>query len=129
MQDEKVSRGVAFGDLDNDGDVDIVINNNQGEAQIWRNESNRNNWIGIKLIDPDGPEIGSKVHLLPDLCRTQRISSDGSFASASDHRVIFGLGKDNGWRKILVQWADGKREVFGPLAINQYHQLSRQETR
>ena len=129
MRDEKVSRGVAFGDLDNDGDVDIVINNNQGEAQIWRNDSNGNNWIGVQVTDPDGPEIGTKVHLLPNICRAHRISSDGSFASASDYRVIFGLGKEDDWPEILVQWADGTREVFGPLAINQYHQLSRREER
>ena len=126
---ENVSRGVAFGDLDNDGDVDIVINNNQGSAKILRNDSHGNNWIGLELNDSSGPEIGSTVHLLPDVCRSHRVSTDGSFASSSDPRIIFGLGKSSGERRILVEWSDGKSETFGPLTVNRYHRLSRRVKR
>ena len=101
LAQSEVSRGAAFGDIDNDGDVDIVVSNNNGPARLLLNEtSNENfneNWLKLRLQSegPNREAIGAEVRLtrpgLPPLIRTVR--RDGSYLSASDAQLHIGLGK------------------------------------
>lgn len=123
-----VGRGVAAGDLDNDGDTDIILSNNHGPARVLRNEAGaRQPWLGLRLLGTDGQRdmLGARVGLLrngaPDLWR--RVHTDGSYASASDPRVLFGLGTIPAYDTIEVIWPDGTVETWADLALNQYHTL------
>ena len=117
-------RGAAFGDVDNDGDIDIVVSNLNRPAYLLRNEGgNRNSWISFRLIgtrsNRDG--IGAKLKLTTAegkvLFRT--ISTAGSYASANDPRAFFGLGKETTIRQVVIRWPSGKEQVLRDLQVNQ----------
>lgn len=124
----EVSRGAAFGDIDNDGDVDVVVGNAAGKARLLVNEvGNRNHWAGLRLIGVGGRDmLGARVSIgLPD-GRTlwRRVRSDGSYASANDPRVLVGLGSQTGPVTVRVQWPDGSEEEWTGIAADQWTTLS-----
>jgi hypothetical protein len=128
FDEANVSRGVAACDVDNDGDTDIILTNNHGSAQVLRNEVGASQpWLGLHLLGTparrDMP--GTRVALLrtgaPTLWRHVHI--DGSYASASDPRILMGLGTMATYDAIEVTWPDGTLETWRGLAINQYHTL------
>lgn len=110
MQD-RVSRGVAFGDFDNDGDVDIVINDLDGEPQLLRNDGgNSLNSVLIRTIgvksNRDG--IGAKIKVVAgDLTQIDEVRSGASYISHSDMRLHFGLEKRAKVDLIEVRWPSG----------------------
>ena len=125
---ESASRGAAFGDLDNDGDLDIVVANNHGPVHLLRNDSKPAHWLGLELDNDGADASGTVVWLLPldDGARQRRrVRTDGSYASARDPRIVFGLGKRDVPRKVRVVWPDGMEQRFGPLAPGRYHVLRR----
>jgi len=111
----EVSRGAAFGDLDNDGDIDIVVNTNNGPARLLLNQvGSRMHWLELRCegaADNRGA-IGARVALLRKGRQPlwRRVHSDGSYCSAGDLRVHFGLGSSEDVEGILVQWPSGSRE-------------------
>ena len=118
----EVSRGVAFGDIDNDGDVDIVVSNNNGPARLYLNntskaDSAQAHWLHIRLQGTRSDRFG--LHALVTVERpsggklARRLRSSGSYLSASDPSVHFGLGPDRSVRSIRVQWPDGSAESWG----------------
>jgi hypothetical protein len=121
----EVSRGAAFGDLDNDGDTDVLVVNNAGPARLLLNQVGQAaGWIGLRLIGRDQPRdmIGARVALarrdLPTLQR--RVHSDASYASASDLRVHFGLGDRADVEAIEIVWPSGLIETFTDLPVGRY---------
>lgn len=114
-----ISRGALFGDLDNDGDTDVVISNNHSRPSILRNDVGADaNWLGLRLTGTQGGRdmLGANLVLKTEAGKAllRHVHSDGSFASANDPRVIFGLGSDRP-KRLEITWPDGQRESI-PIA-------------
>ena len=121
----EVSRGAAFGDLDNDGDLDIVVANNNGPVRLLRNEvGNRHHWVQVSArgmaSNRDG--IGARVAVLRAGAAPlwRRVHTDGSYLSASDDRVHVGLGDSDSFEGVGIQWPSGRREVWRDLGVDQH---------
>lgn len=128
----EISRGAAFGDIDNDGDVDIVLTNNAGPVRLLRNDTQtQHHWLLVTLVDAGSnrPTDGARVTLLrseqPPVQR--RTHTDGSYLSASDRRIHFGLGKSPAVDGLLVEWLDGDLEIWRDVQSNRQIVLTRGE--
>lgn len=122
LQVVESSRGAGFDDLDNDGDVDIVVLNSRTKPTILRNDStDQGNWLQVELrgkINRFG--IGSQVRVfVGDLTLVDEVHSGRSYQSDFGKRLYFGLGKRDTIDRVEVRWMGGKTEVFGKMKINQ----------
>ncbi len=124
----EVSRGAAFGDVDNDGDVDVLITNNCGPPRLLINQiGKRKHWIGLRLLSEDGGRdmLGARVAVHraagPTLWRYVRTSA--SYCSANDPRVQIGLGDSVEVSRICVDWPDGRSEQWTGLPVDTYTSL------
>ena len=120
----EVSRGAAFGDIDNDGDTDVLITNNNGPARLFLNQvGNRNHWLGLRLVGKNGRDmLGARVEVVIDKNRVlrRRVRTDGSYLSASDPRILAGLGNVAHVDAIRVRWPDGSSEEWESPLIDRY---------
>lgn len=122
------SRGCAFGDFDNDGDVDVLVMNMNEAPSLLRNDyisrTNRggNNWLKLKLIGTrsNRSAVGARVRLRTAAhLQTQEISSQSSYYSHNDARLHFGLGSNRRAGQIEVRWPNGNTEIVNDIAANQ----------
>jgi hypothetical protein len=121
----EISRGAAFGDIDNDGDTDVVVANNNGSPVVLVNQSGqRNHWLGLRLMTgkPGRDALGARVGIerpgAPTLWRRARV--DASYASANDPRVLVGLGDKTAVGRLMVKWPSGKTESWTGLPADAY---------
>jgi enediyne biosynthesis protein E4 len=124
FQTPMAARGAAFGDLDNNGFIDVAINCNDGHAIILRNQGgNGNHWLLVHLIGSAGNRdgIGAKLRLVTDDGREQHAfaSTAGSYLSASDKRVHFGLGSSKKIRLLEITWPSGTVQSLESIAADQ----------
>jgi hypothetical protein len=121
------SRGAAFGDLDSDGDIDVVVVNNGGPVTLLENLATGGEWIGLDLCERGGgPAEGAVARIESGgRTRTRLASAAGSYCSSSDPRILCGLGAEAGPVHVTVRWTDGAEERFGPLDTGRHHVLRR----
>jgi hypothetical protein len=137
----EVSRGAAFGDIDNDGDTDVVVANNSGPIRLLINHvGSRKHWVGVRVLGrhprpstgsgrPERAEgrdmVGARVGIVratgPILWRRAR--ADGSYASANDPRVLVGLGDTAKIVKVRVEWPGGHAEEWTDVPVDRYTTL------
>ena len=124
----EVGRGAAFGDLDNDGDTDVVVTNGAGRARLLiNNVGQQHHWVGLRLVGRNTARdmVGARVAIVrsngPILWRRAR--ADGSYASANDPRVLVGLGDSTEPPRVRVVWPTGETEEWDAVPIDRYTTL------
>ena len=120
----KCSRGAAFGDIDNDGDTDIVISNMDDIPTILRNDSRRNgHWLTIRLVGkkPNRLAIGARViAVVGQHHLTREVRSGSSYLSQSDLRLHYGLGPATQVDRLKVRWPDGAKQILENVPADQF---------
>jgi hypothetical protein len=130
----EVSRGAAFGDIDNDGDIDVVISNIHAPARLLINQAaTGRHWLGLRLIGPrlrsgqgrgtGGRDmLGARVEVTraDSVTLHRRAHADGSYASASDPRILVGLGDAAGAARVRIVWPDGSTEERPAAAVDRW---------
>jgi hypothetical protein len=129
-----VGRAAAYGDLDGDGDVDIILVGNGGPARILRNDQQlNNNWLRLKLEgsgrsnrDAAGALVTVKAG---GVTHRRCVTATRSYLSQSELAITFGLGKTSKVDEVTINWPDGQSETLSALEINRQHSLQQGETR
>jgi hypothetical protein len=123
LLEPQVSRGCAFGDFDNDGDLDVLVNNLDAAPSLLRNDGgNKNNWILIKCIGTrsNRSAIGARVTVVAGgRSQIDEVMSGSSYYSQNDLRLHFGLGQAKRVERLEIRWPSGKVESLSDIAVNQ----------
>src|SRR6266404_6080461 len=128
-----VARSAAFGDLNNDGQIDIVIGELNGAPLILRNDGTKNHWLGIRLIgtksNRDG--IGARIIVTDNSGRRQifDVSAAGSYLSANDFRVVAGLGAATGVRLVEIHWPSGRTQTIENPEADRYLTINERDVK
>ena len=129
----EVSRGVAMGDVDSDGDTDLLLSNNGGPARLLLNRRGADAaWIGLRLLETaedsgaTHDSHGARLRVVGSPDRWRRVDVAASYASSHDPRVLVGLGdRTAGPQTVEVHWPNGSREQWTDLSPGRYHTLVR----
>ncbi|HRH45444.1 MAG TPA: CRTAC1 family protein [Pyrinomonadaceae bacterium] len=125
FQTDLAARGLACGDINNDGMIDAVVAQTNETPVILRNNGTKNNWIGLDLrgtnTTPNGE--GARVKVIDSENRQQvfDVSNSGSYLSANDQRLIIGLGTAKNVISVEIRWNNGKIQKLNDPEINRYH--------
>ena len=120
----KVARGAAFGDFDNDGDVDLLLTTNQGPACLYRNDlTNGNRSVRLRLrgTKSNRDAIGAVAQLTTaEGMQSRMVKSGSSYLSQSELTLTFGIGRRERAERLVIAWPSGKVDEHGPLAAGLY---------
>jgi enediyne biosynthesis protein E4 len=122
----EVSRGAAFGDIDNDGDIDVVISNIHSPARLLINQAAAGrHWLALRLVGRGvrGRDmLGARVDIVAadGVTLHRRAHADGSYASASDPRILVGLGAAGEAARVRITWPDGSIEERSEVAVDRW---------
>ena len=124
----KVGRGLAYGDFDRDGDVDLLLTTNNGQAYLYRTESPaQNKSIRFRLVGTKSNRdaIGAVVRIFySGETQTRMVKSGSSYLSQSELPVMFGLGKRSLVERVEVEWPSGAKEEFAKLDAGRSYQVT-----
>jgi len=118
----QAARGAAFGDLENDGQIGVVVSCLDGRPLVLRNQGGPNHWLTINTVgtasNRDG--IGARLHLVSQSGASQfaTVTTGGGYFSANDKRVHFGLGRDQSVRSLEIDWPSGTVQTLHDLAVD-----------
>jgi len=127
----KVGRGLAVGDFDRDGDLDVLMTTNDGPAYLFRNDqTSGNRSIRLRLIgtksNRDG--IGARIKVFAGgVMQTRLVRSGSSYLSQSELPVTFGLGKSDAIERIIVDWPSGRSEEYKNLQAKKAYEITEQK--
>src|SRR5438445_761420 len=117
--------GTGCVDLDNDGDIDVVVENLDGTPMILRNNGgNQKHWISLELVGSKSNRlaIGARVKAIAgSLVQVDEVRSGGSYLSQNDLRIHFGLGDANTVDRLEIRWPSGRTQVLSDLAANHFY--------
>jgi len=123
----EASRGAAFGDVDNDGDTDVLVGNGAGRTRLLiNNVGSGNHWLGVRLVTNSKSLVGARVAVTRSSgpTRWRHARADGSYASANDPRVLVGLAQSSEKPRVRVIWPDGRSEEWPQVDIDRYVTLT-----
>jgi hypothetical protein len=125
------ARGAAFGDLDNDGDTDVVVGIIEGSPVVLRNEGTRNHWLGVSLVGAKSNRqgLGARIIITDAAGRQQsrEVTSAGSYLSSNDPRVVFGLGAAMSVKALEVRWPGGRTQKLANPSTDRYLTVSERD--
>ena len=126
-------RGAAFGDLNNDGQIDVVIASLDGPPVVLRNNGTKNHWLGLSLIGSKSNRngIGARITVTDSTGRRQVFdeSTSGSYLASNDPRIIVGLGATGSVRKIELNWPSGIVQTITEPQVDRYLVVDEKESR
>ena len=127
MTTPEAARGAAFGDFDNDGAVDVLVNNVNDPPSLYRLVTHGNHWITLRLVGTrsNRSAIGARVRVLvPGRRLEDEVRGGGSYISQNDLRVHFGLAQATRVEAVLVRWPSGLVERWSDVAADQFLTLT-----
>jgi hypothetical protein len=133
IQSPRAGRGVAFGDIDNDGDADAIVTNLHDAPDLLRlDRARRRRWLSLKLVGTrsNRSAIGALVRVQTASGeQRQEVRGGGSYYSQNDLRLHFSLGDEAAAARVLVRWPNGGEETWTGLAADRLHTLHEGGTR
>jgi hypothetical protein len=124
LEEPLAGRGAAFGDFDDDGDVDVFVTHMNGKPALYRNETETSrHWIGLRLVGRESARdaLGAKITVVSgELSQIREVRSGASYLSQSDPRLFFGLGSRERVHRIEIRWPSGRVQEIPSPAIDRY---------